>query len=99
MLCVGENRLHYFEKMNLRASKEWVDNKWIEIKPKPDIVSFLTSNLKLQKKSSLGGPSGSGSGSGSSSNTGANNVVMKKKKKKALMGFSKPKHSKMGGKW
>ncbi|CAH1429890.1 unnamed protein product [Lactuca virosa] len=94
----GENRLHYFEKTNLRASKEWVDNKWIEIKPKPDVVSFLTSNMKLQKKSSLGGPSGSGSGS--SSKTGANNVVMmKKKKKKALMGFSKPKDSKMGGKY
>lgn len=59
----GENRLKCFEKMNLRSSKEWVDRRWVEIKSKPDVVSFVKSNLKIQRWSGLGGASGSSSGS------------------------------------
>ncbi|MFS7933952.1 putative BAH domain, Agenet-like domain, Agenet domain, plant type [Helianthus anomalus] len=33
----GENRFEDCEKKNLRCSKDWVGNKWLEIQPKPNI--------------------------------------------------------------
>lgn len=47
----GENMFQNVEKKNLRSSKDWVGNKWVQIKPKPDIISYL----RLQTSSTLGG--------------------------------------------
>ncbi|RVW30252.1 hypothetical protein CK203_088666 [Vitis vinifera] len=34
----GEGKLLTFEKKNLRTSRDWVGNKWVELKSKPDIL-------------------------------------------------------------
>lgn len=39
----GENRTMTFPKKNLRISRDWIDNKWVDIKPKPDICSFISA--------------------------------------------------------
>ncbi|XP_031393599.1 uncharacterized protein LOC116205220 isoform X2 [Punica granatum] len=41
---LGEDRILSLEKRYFRNSRNWVDNRWVEIKPKLDIVSFLYSN-------------------------------------------------------
>lgn len=60
----GENRFQNFQEEKLRSSKDWVDNRWVEVNPKPDVLNFIPSNLKLQRCLTLGGSSGSGTGSG-----------------------------------
>ncbi|XP_019176883.1 PREDICTED: uncharacterized protein LOC109172190 [Ipomoea nil] len=39
----GENKSMTFPKKNLRISRDWIDNKWVDIKPKPDICSFISA--------------------------------------------------------
>lgn len=31
------------ERKDLRISKDWVNNKWVDARPKPDILSVITS--------------------------------------------------------
>ncbi|XP_076898489.1 uncharacterized protein LOC143552070 isoform X2 [Bidens hawaiensis] len=45
----GEHRFLNCEKKNLRSSKDWVGNRWIQIKPKPDILNVLASSQKEKK--------------------------------------------------
>ncbi|KAI3680440.1 hypothetical protein L6452_35211 [Arctium lappa] len=62
----GENIFQNFEEGKLRTSKDWVDNRWAEVNPKPDVLNFIPSNvksnMKLQRCLTLGGSSGFGSG-------------------------------------
>ncbi|KVH88665.1 Bromo adjacent homology (BAH) domain-containing protein, partial [Cynara cardunculus var. scolymus] len=62
----GENKFQNFENEKLRTSKDWVDNIWVELNPKPDVLNFISSNvksnMKLQRCITLGGSSGSGNG-------------------------------------
>lgn len=37
-VILGEGKLLTFEKKNLRTSRDWVGNKWVELKSKPDIL-------------------------------------------------------------
>ncbi|KAL3643302.1 hypothetical protein CASFOL_014117 [Castilleja foliolosa] len=39
----GENQLLTVEPKNVRVSKDWIDNKWVDIKPKP------IENLQIEK--------------------------------------------------
>ncbi|XP_075487197.1 uncharacterized protein LOC142526586 [Primulina tabacum] len=41
----GENKFLTIERNNVRVSRDWIDNRWVNVKPKPDILSFLTSTL------------------------------------------------------
>nr|GMC51441.1 DUF724 domain-containing protein [Ipomoea batatas] len=45
----GENRSRTFPKKNLRISRDWIDNKWVDIKPKPDICSFISAAAVASK--------------------------------------------------
>ncbi|XP_075080706.1 uncharacterized protein LOC107766548 [Nicotiana tabacum] len=49
----GENRLLEFQMKNVRASRDWIDNKWIEVKRKTDIKSFISSSLTEVSKCSI----------------------------------------------
>ncbi|KAK6124770.1 hypothetical protein DH2020_041491 [Rehmannia glutinosa] len=53
----GENNLLTVERKDIRVSKDWIDNKWTDIKAKPDILSFLTSSLNPIPKLPLPNPS------------------------------------------
>lgn len=33
------------ERKDLRVSKDWIDGKWVDAIPKPDILSVITSML------------------------------------------------------
>lgn len=35
-----------FKQTNLRTSRDWVDNKWVELKPKLDILHYVTGCTK-----------------------------------------------------
>lgn len=39
----GENRFLTVARKNIRVSRDWIDRKWVNIKAKPDILSFLSS--------------------------------------------------------
>lgn len=34
----------------MRASRDWVDNRWVDVKQKPDVVSFICSSLRPNPK-------------------------------------------------
>ncbi|KAG8385859.1 hypothetical protein BUALT_Bualt03G0089000 [Buddleja alternifolia] len=38
----GEHKFRTVERKNMRVSKDWVDNKWVSLKPKSDILAFLS---------------------------------------------------------
>ncbi|XP_011625127.1 uncharacterized protein LOC18438745 isoform X2 [Amborella trichopoda] len=38
----GEDVLLAFQRENLRISKDWVRNRWVDVKEKPDILSSMT---------------------------------------------------------
>ncbi|VFQ82391.1 unnamed protein product [Cuscuta campestris] len=39
----GDNRSLIFPRRNLRISRDWIDSKWVDIKPKRDICSFISA--------------------------------------------------------
>lgn len=39
----GEPRFLTIEKRDLRISRDWVDNRWVDIKPKPDILNYIST--------------------------------------------------------
>ncbi|KAG5574392.1 hypothetical protein H5410_054526 [Solanum commersonii] len=41
----GENMLLEIQRKNLRTSRDWIDDKWVEVKGKKDIKSFVSSSL------------------------------------------------------
>ncbi|KAL2341387.1 hypothetical protein Fmac_009327 [Flemingia macrophylla] len=40
----GEERFLMVDKKNIRISRDWIDNRWVDIQGKPDICSYLSSN-------------------------------------------------------
>lgn len=38
------------QKKDIRASKDWIGNKWIDLKAKPDILLFLSENVSPNLK-------------------------------------------------
>ncbi|XP_049353371.1 uncharacterized protein LOC125817908 [Solanum verrucosum] len=41
----GENMLLEIQRKNLRTSSDWINDKWVEVKGKKDIKSFVSSSL------------------------------------------------------
>ncbi|XP_057765073.1 uncharacterized protein LOC130985913 isoform X2 [Salvia miltiorrhiza] len=54
----GENKFMSVERRNVRASKDWMDKKWVDIMAKHDILAVLTSWLNPMPKVSLPKSSG-----------------------------------------
>ncbi|CAH9064513.1 unnamed protein product [Cuscuta epithymum] len=52
----GDNRLMTFPRKNLRISRDWIDNKWVDIKPKHDICSFISAATASSSMPSLCSP-------------------------------------------
>ncbi|WVY94161.1 hypothetical protein V8G54_033249 [Vigna mungo] len=42
----GEERFLKVEQKNIRISRDWINNRWIDIRGKPDIGTYLTSNVR-----------------------------------------------------
>ncbi|KAH1040962.1 hypothetical protein AAZX31_09G012400 [Glycine max] len=42
----GEERFLKVEKKNIRISRDWINNRWVDIQGKPDICSYLSSNAR-----------------------------------------------------
>ncbi|KAG4956344.1 hypothetical protein JHK82_042050 [Glycine max] len=42
----GEERFLKVEKKNIRISRDWINNRWVDIQGKPDICSYLPSNVR-----------------------------------------------------
>lgn len=49
-LVVGEGRFLTLQKKDIRASRDWMENKWIDLKPMPDILVFLSENVTPRLK-------------------------------------------------
>lgn len=45
IFSLGEEKLLMLERKNIRISRDWVGNRWIDLQGKPDICSFLSSNI------------------------------------------------------
>ncbi|KAF3615755.1 hypothetical protein FXO37_35368 [Capsicum annuum] len=43
-------------RKNVRVSRDWIDNKWVEVKGKKDIKSFISSSLNDESKCSIKEP-------------------------------------------
>ncbi|KAK7359891.1 hypothetical protein VNO77_01858 [Canavalia gladiata] len=41
----GEDKLLTVEKKNIRISRDWIDNRWVDIPGKPNICSYLSSKV------------------------------------------------------
>ncbi|XP_054796068.1 uncharacterized protein LOC129301536 [Prosopis cineraria] len=41
----GEGKFLVLEKKNIRISRDWVGDRWVDLTGKPDICSFLSSNV------------------------------------------------------
>ena len=50
---IGEDKFLKLKRMNLRTSRDWVGNIWVDIKPKPDILSYLSENVSPSLKLSM----------------------------------------------
>lgn len=50
---IGENLVLNLHVKNLRVSRDWVGDKWVDIKPNPDILSALFTPDKLPMSSPL----------------------------------------------
>lgn len=42
----GEERFLMVEKKNIRISRDWINNRWVDIQGKPNICSYLSSNVR-----------------------------------------------------
>ncbi|XP_030517644.1 uncharacterized protein LOC115731121 isoform X1 [Rhodamnia argentea] len=49
----GENLFMSMQMKDLRISRDWVGDRWIDIKAKPDILSAMTSAVALDSKHSV----------------------------------------------
>ncbi|XP_071921707.1 uncharacterized protein [Coffea arabica] len=49
----GENKFLTLQRKDLRPSRDWVDNKWIEVKAKRDILSVIPSTVSCTLKLSM----------------------------------------------
>ncbi|XP_050288286.1 uncharacterized protein LOC126726910 isoform X3 [Quercus robur] len=49
----GEDKFLKLKRTNLRTSRDWVGNRWVDIKPKPDILSYLSENVSPSLKLSM----------------------------------------------
>ncbi|KAM3283511.1 hypothetical protein P3S67_027156 [Capsicum chacoense] len=52
----GEKRLLEIPKKNVWISRDWIDNKWVEVNGKKDIKSFISSSLNDLSKCSIKEP-------------------------------------------
>ncbi|KAK6265109.1 hypothetical protein QUC31_013320 [Theobroma cacao] len=48
----GEDKFLTVQRENSRISKDWVDNRWVDINGRPDILSYLSSNISPSMKPS-----------------------------------------------
>ncbi|KAI4296031.1 hypothetical protein L6164_036021 [Bauhinia variegata] len=46
----GEEKFVTLEKKNIRVSRDWVGNRWVDIPRKPDICSYLSSDVGSRRK-------------------------------------------------
>ncbi|GER51627.1 serine acetyltransferase [Striga asiatica] len=64
----GEHKFLFFERKDVRVSKDWVGEQWVDVKPKLNILSFLNSHLNTLPKVKLPQVSKSELSSSSASN-------------------------------
>ncbi|XP_050369650.1 uncharacterized protein LOC126787793 [Argentina anserina] len=46
----GEDKLLSFQRQNIRASRDWVDDRWVDVKGKPDILLHISEDVRCSKK-------------------------------------------------
>ena len=56
-VILGEGKLLNFKKKDLRTSRDWVGNKWVELKPKPDILHYVSVTASTIAEASDSGAS------------------------------------------
>lgn len=39
-----------FQRKDVRASKDWVENRWVDVKAKPDVFSYVSENISSSMK-------------------------------------------------
>lgn len=50
MWHIGENLLLNIQSKDLRISRDWVGNQWVDIEAKPDILSAISAAISLDVK-------------------------------------------------
>lgn len=53
VMMLGENLCLTVQRKDLRISRDWVGDSWVDIDPKPEILSFVSSTVSLEAKVSL----------------------------------------------
>ncbi|XP_043691026.1 uncharacterized protein LOC122641791 isoform X1 [Telopea speciosissima] len=62
----GEDVFSTFQKRNLRSSRDWVGNRWVDIEAKPDILSIISAAVSPGTKLSACSTMAKGTESGGS---------------------------------
>lgn len=44
VLSLGEGKFLTVQQKNVRTSRDWIDNRWVDVKEKPDILWYLSAN-------------------------------------------------------
>lgn len=53
VMMLGENLCVIVRRKDLRISRDWVGDSWVDIDPKPEILSFVSSTVSLEAKISM----------------------------------------------
>lgn len=65
LISIGEANFLTVKRENIRVSKDWVENKWVDVNPKPDILSCISTIVNPTLIPCGGSTKGDASGSGS----------------------------------
>lgn len=45
LASTGEDRFLTFDKKDVRTSRDWVDNRWVRVEAKPDILDYISAYI------------------------------------------------------
>lgn len=66
ILCdyLGEDKFLSVQRQDVRTSKDWVGNKWVDVKGNPNILSNISANIRPSSMLSVPSPIAEAPGSG-----------------------------------
>lgn len=49
-MILGDDRILTLKRKHIRTSRDWIGNRWVDIKAKPDILSYISPTVSPSMK-------------------------------------------------